>query len=522
MSRLGKISFLFAAISFVSMILVWYLIGEWVPYCWVAFGLSAFFAGAGFYFDRAVLTEFFTLKTTKHGMNMGVLILLVFAFLVVVNFLAVRNYKTFDFSLGRSNTLSPQSIQLLNGLDSDLKVYFFYKKGVEGNEENRRLFRELVKKYQDRSDKVQLNFVEVNERPDLAKDFGVDRGSGIVFLDYKGRRNRMDKIDEQDMSSALVKVTRETKKVLYFVSGHGEKNTEEVKDAQGLNALKQILENNSYEVKNVALNQVAQVPEDADLLIIVGPQRNFLDFEIVSLENYLKRGGSVFLALSSQQTAGLDGLLARLGLKAQNNYILSVETLLGKQVAQGLTLGSVFSSTSDITKNFGKDEVILLLHPMGLSRVENPPLSVSIDDIVRTNGSSIAYKTLEFKGDTVQGPFTIMSTVKGQFPSAKEKKNEKTAKDSKAKDFALFVSGDANFLNNQMLYKNLNRDLVLNTVASLVKEENLISITGKEPQKTELILTQTRFTLFIFAFIIPLPLLLLATSIGLWMRRRNA
>jgi len=35
-------------------------------------------------------------------------------------------------------------------------------------------------------------------------------------------------------------------------------------------------------------------------------------------------------------------------------------------------------------------------------------------------------------------------------------------------------------------------------------------------------MTETKFGVFLFAFIIPLPLLLLGTSVGLWLRRRNA
>lgn len=164
MHRLSKISFLFAALSLVSMALIRYMLGEWVPFCWVALGLFVFFVGFSLILDRKLFVEFFTLKTTKHGMNMGVLILLVLALLIVVNFIAVRKYQTFDFSLAKTNTLSAQSVQLLKSLDADLKILFFYKKGVEGNEENRRLFRDLVKKYQDQTDKVQLDFVEVKDR----------------------------------------------------------------------------------------------------------------------------------------------------------------------------------------------------------------------------------------------------------------------------------------------------------------------------------------------------------------------
>ena len=94
--------------------------------------------------------------------------------------------------------------------------------------------------------------------------------------------------------------------------------------------------------------------------------------------------------------------------------------------------------------------------------------------------------------------------------------------DPKSPDFSVIVAGDADFMSNQMLYQNLNRDLVLNSIAALAKEDNLISISPKEPQATQLILTETKFAVFLFAFIIPLPILLLGVGVSLYVRRRNA
>ena len=294
MSRLTKISFLFSVLSFVSLVLVRYLLGEWVNFCWVALGLGVFFAGFGVFFDRRLFIEFFKMKTTKHGMNMGVMILLVIALLAIVNFIAIRKYQVWDFSLATTNTISDQSIKLLKSLDSDLKVRFFYQKGVEGNEENRRAFRDLIKKYQDQTERISLEFVDLNERPDLGREYGVDKGSGSAFLEYKGRRNRIDKIDEQDLSSALVKVTREGKKTIYFTTGHGEPSLDEPKEARGQNVLKVLLENNNYKVEAIGTAQNPRIPKDADLVIISGPTQSFQSFEITALEDYLKSGGSLF------------------------------------------------------------------------------------------------------------------------------------------------------------------------------------------------------------------------------------
>lgn len=512
MSKLSKLSFLFAGISLVSLSIVRSILGDWVPFCWLALGLAVFFMGLGLVKDRRFFREFFSMKTTKEGLSMGTLIVLMLAVLSVVNYLGVKHYKTWDFSTAKTNTLSDQSIKLVKDLQADLKVLFFYKKGVEGNEENRKQFRELIKKYQDISSKIRLDFVEVNERPDLAKDYGVDKGSGVVFLDYEGRRNRVEKIDEQEFTSALVKVTRKQDKNIYFTVGHGEKDLNERREALGLGSLKLMLENNRYKVKELALIQNPKIPEDADVVVIAGPIQGFQDFEIAALEAYLKAGGSLFLAIESQNSAGLDKLVNKLGVQLQNNYILNVvETVMGRGLNQGPTMGAVFSSTNKITKSFGRSEVTLFRHPQSLKKVQAPE-GIVVDEIVRTVPNAMAFESMRFGGDGPEASYSIVDEVSGRWPDS----------DKSAKEFSVIVAGDVDFISNQMLYQNLNRDLVLNSIASLAKEENLVSITPKEPQTTKLVMTETKFTIFLFAFIIPLPLLLLGTSIGLWLRRRNA
>jgi ABC-type uncharacterized transport system involved in gliding motility auxiliary subunit len=510
MNKKSKIFFAASAISLICFFVTRFLVGVWIPFLWLPLALFAAFLIAGLYIERTHLREFFTMKTTKHGMNMGVLIALVVVVLGVVNFLSVRHYKVWDFSGNNINTLSDQSVKLIKSLDSELLVRFFYKKGTEGNDENRKAFRDLVKKYQDQSPNIKLEFVEVNERPDLAETYGVNKGSGVVFLEYKGRKNRIEKIEEQEFTNALVKVIREKDKNIYFITGHGERDLEETKEALGLNAFKVMLENNRYVVKPLAMALNAKIPDDADLVAIVGPTQKFLDYEIQGLQEYLKRGGSLFVALKSKQTQGLEKILGDVGITPMNNYVLNlVSTPMGEGIQQGQTVAMTFSPTSEITKVFGKNEFMVFRNPMSFKRGAAPE-GTSLEDIVRTDDKSMAFDSLEIKGEGPKGPFTLAMSAKGKYPGATDK------------EFELVTVGDADFLGNQLLYQNLNRDLALNSMAYLAHENNLISIAPKEPQVSKLTLTDSNFYLFLFAFAIPLPLLLLGVSATLWTKRRHA
>lgn len=511
MSRIGKYSFVLSIVTLFILAIARSILKTWLPFFWILLGFVVLFVIVAAYFDRKFFADFFSMKTTKHGMSMGLVTVLVLAVLVLVNILGARKYKVWDFSISQSNTLSDQSIKLIKDLKEDLQVAFFYKQGDEKSEETRRQFRELIKKYQDQTDKMRLEFYEVNERPDMTEKYGVNKGSGVVFLEYKGRRNRVEKIDEQEITSALVKVTREKSKTIYVMAGHGEPSLDDTQDPNGQASLKSLLENNNYTVKTWQSNTDSKLPEDADVILISGAIHALQGFELDMLEAYLKKGGQLFLALESQKQTGLEKLIQKLGVNLDNNFILNViETPFGRGINQAATVGSKFSSTSDITKVFKTQDVVVFRLPSSLSRDNKVPEGLAIDEIIKTP-AAMAFTSLNFSGEGKVQEYSLGVNIKGKFPGTAD-----------AKEFSIVVFGDADFMSNEFLYKYMNRDLVLNTMASLAKEENLISITPKEPQITRLDVNETRSALLTWGFIIPLPLILLGTGITLWMRRRHA
>ncbi len=513
MSRLGKVLFLFAGVSLITFAVGRSILSEWIPFFWVLVAFTGLFLAGAVAVDRKFFVEVFSMKTTKHGMNMGAMIALVIVLLGVVNYLGVKKSKTWDFSTSQRNSLSDQSIQVLKSLQDELRVSYFYKKGVPGNEENRREFRELIKKYQDQTERIKLDFFEVNEDRTKAEEYGVTKGSGVVFLEYKGKKNRIEKIDEQEITQALIKVSREKNKTLYFTVGHQEFDLDEGKEAKGLNLMKLMVENNSYNVKTFNPTTQPQVPDDADVVAIIGPQQVFLESELKAIEDYLKKGGQVLMALESNKTVGLERILKVVGIEPQNNFIKS--SFMGLGFIDGPAVGDSFSSSNPATKIFtGRRDVVRMEWPMDLKMAGPPPSGITLDALVKTSEQSAALPEPQIKsGKYPPGPFNLSVFAKGKFPGA--------AADSK-KDFSLIVFGDAEFLSNYLLYQGLNRDLALNSFSALAGEDTLISIAPREIDKTEVKMTSTKNSIFFFGLILPLPLLMALSSLLLWLRRRSA
>lgn len=88
MSKLAKILWLVSGLSLMALLTIRYILGGWeTDWMYLPLGLFVICFFVALVVDYKFYFEFLTLKTTKHGMNMGVLILLVMALLVSVNFL---------------------------------------------------------------------------------------------------------------------------------------------------------------------------------------------------------------------------------------------------------------------------------------------------------------------------------------------------------------------------------------------------------------------------------------------------
>lgn len=510
MSKQSKILFFFSGFSLLGLAVVQFILGTWMPFMWGLVGLFVIMLIGGLWFDRHLYKEFFSMKTTKQGMSMGTLILLMLILLVAINFISARKYKTFDFSAAQVNTLSEQSVSLLKSLAEDLKVIYFYQKDSQGVEENKRAFMDLLRKYQDQSPLVKLDFVDINERPDLAEAYGVTQ-PGLVYVEYKGRKSKIEKIDEQELTGAIVKATREKDKIVYFTMGHGEGDIEDANAGLGLNALKKLLEGHRYLVKSVNLNQTPEVPKEADLVFIAGPRQAFADLEVKALQSYLRKGGSVVMALKSQSPHGLKALLNDAGVSLKDNFVVQImNTPMGRAINPSATPVTDFSTSQAITKPFGSGQFVVMRLPSAIKKIEPVKAGLVVEELLKTNTNSMAFADKNFQGGKGEnGPFILGTISKGKLDEA-------------SAESTLVVFGDADFLSNQLLYQNLNRDLALNTVSFLAKEENIISISPKEVGVTQLEVTDTKLAIYVWGLRILLPLALLIASGSMWYRRRYA
>jgi len=295
MSRLGSvllfIGLLFLVAWFVAMRA---MSGTLLPFVWVllAIGLGCFFGAIAK--DIRFFVDLAGQRTTKHGVNLGVLVIIVLAILVMVNFISYKHIKKFDYTKEGLHSLSDQTKSIVKSLDSDLEVRgFFGENQQEASERNR--FKDLSDLYISQSSKVHVQFINPVKSPEKAKEFDIN-SSGVVSIEYKGRKAKLDELTEQSFTNAIIKVSRDKNKVIYFVTGHGERDISSGEPTE-LQNFKKALTDSSYDVKTLSFTEKQQVPDDASVVVIAGPKTAYFEPEIKALNDYLYKGGKLLLAL---------------------------------------------------------------------------------------------------------------------------------------------------------------------------------------------------------------------------------
>jgi ABC-type uncharacterized transport system involved in gliding motility auxiliary subunit len=511
MSKAGKFLFLFSFVFFFILLVTRLAYGGWHDGMWGPLGLSVLMFVLGMAKDLRAVLGFLTMRTTKHGMNMGALIALVVIGLACVNYLSVRYERKFDWTKERLNSLSDQSVKAVQALDGEVEVLLLYNKNGPSEEDIQKGFGDLVGMYQNVNRGLKFAAHDVVKRPDLAQQYDFSGGAYLIYLIKDGKRVKVDPPTEEGLTRGLLKLGRDYSKTVYFTMGHGEKNLED-KTAEGLSILRDEL-GVTYSVKPLVLFQENnKVPEDAAMVAVIGPQQQFLETELQALREYARRGGRLLVAIDPGKKHNLAQLTKTFGVEFANSFILDARS---RQIQAGpaMVLGTAFDEKSEITAAFSDINTMLLsifylASPLSPALDRSPALEVT--PLVSTGSETMSVP--ELKEGQIQirpnGPHHLALKVTGELQENVE--------------FAAVVFGDSDFFANNFIHNNLNRDLAMNTIAYLAKDKDLISIRPKEPKGTKLAMTGRSFVGLTLGFIVPLPIGLFLFGGLIWWRRRTA
>ena len=467
---------------------------------WMLIGGTALFAiGIGGNY-QAVLA-FFRRRGTKLGTNTLILTAAVLAILAILNFLGARHSKRFDLTSEKLFSLSDQTVKIVGGLNKDVKILKFDKSDDI-------TLRDLVTEYKARSRHVTYQFVDPQEKPEIAKQYGVTR-LGETVVASGTRIERPESTDEQDLTSAILKVTRDTVKTVCFVEGHGEKSLES-QEAEGYAAADGELKRENYQTKSVNLVAANQVPAECSVVVDAGPTKALFPQETEMIKKYLDGGGKAMLLIDPDTNPDLDAILQAWNIAVGKDTVLDVSGF-GRLIGTGpaVPLVNTYGSHA-ITKNFGRTMTIFPLARSVKSGDKSQPEEQETE-LLKTSEASWA--ETELKGNSAK--FDEGKDTKGPISlgvAASRKAGDKEAR--------LVVIGDSDFASNRYLGAQANGDLFFNAVNWLAQDEELISIRPKSPTNRRVNLTRSQENMFFWFSIVLLPGAVVLAGAIIWWKRR--
>jgi ABC-type uncharacterized transport system involved in gliding motility auxiliary subunit len=448
-------------------------------------------------------------RTTRYGLNTVVMVLLLLGIIGFVEAVSYRHNARLDLTENKRHSLSSQTIQLLRGLKADVNAVAFFR----GDQPGKRLAEDLFKQYaRYAGGKFSWRVVDPDREPGLARRYGIE-SYGQVVLETKERSEKVTDAEEEKLTNGLVKLTRQGKRVVYVVQGHGEHELSNT-DRPGLSEAKKAMEGANYEVKPLVLARAAQIPDDAAVVVVPGPRTELLVPELAALDNYVGKGGKLFLMadpviLSGSPADPLKDFLGKYGFTIGNDLIIELNPI-GRLFGIGPEVPIIQQyDPHPITRDMGG---ISTLFPLtrSVETAKTPPAGMNLSTLAKTSAESWAETS---RSELQQGQ------VK---PDPGEPRGPLAVAAVATKDKArIVVYGTSSFAMNQFLNLQGNRDFFLNTVSWLAEEEDQISIRPKESRSAPVFLTSQQAQAVFLLPVIVLPGIVLVGGIVAVVRRRS-
>jgi ABC-type uncharacterized transport system involved in gliding motility auxiliary subunit len=465
-------------------------------------------------------------RQLKYGSNTLVLVVAVLGVLFGLNYLVARHSKRFDLTKDQRFSLSDQTRKVLAGLKDDIKITYFQRARDVARGQDR------LTEYQALSSRLKAEFVDPVQSPAKAQAYDVRGPWPILVIERGDKREKISNDGEQDITNALIKITRDGKKTVCLLEGEGERSSEDSGE-RGFSGAKSSLTKALYEVKGVFLMREKAVPADCTVLVVGGPEKDLLPDTTAAILDFVKQGGKALVLVEAELKDSYPNLVALLkqwNIEAGKDVVVDVSgmgQLFGFSELAPLAIEYPYHA---ITKDFRLPT--LYGGARSVAAGKGTAEGVTAQDLVKTSEQSWAESDLQLKGPIKfdegkdrKGPIALaaVATVKGPAPAPTPTPSPAPSpapEEPKALEGRVVAIGDVDFASNALLGFQGNQDFFLNVVAWLAEDADLISIRPKEPENQALFLSRQAQQNVAWSSLVILPGLFVIAGVVSWWRRR--
>jgi len=472
----------------------------------------------------------FNKKDFKYGSNAVVLTFAVIGLVVLADLFLARFHLRKDVTAGKRYTLSLQTKKILKSLKADVHAVAFLRESEKPQPEITGLLRELGYS----CGRFSPEFADPDLKPELAKRYSIKEYDMVVFesqgrrkdvfmrdmlmIDGYGRRPPLIKA-EQAFANAIITVTEEATKKVYFTAGHDEKDPFSRDDAKdGYSLIRSYLETDNYSVAQINLLESGGVPGDCDVLVIAGPKRQFDPREADLIGFYLAGGGHAVFLFEPLVKTGLEKILSR--WKVELGGGIAVDRFSSFRQP---TIPMPAYQEHEITKELSEQKVASVLPgARRVSRIiknetseeKKATLDLRVEELLRTRPASWEEmnpreKEMKCGKEDLVGPFSLAVAVSDWVKTS-----------GQAMEMKMVVAGDSDFITNEFAGIQGNIDFFLNSVNWTAGCRDKIALRPKEISGKLLAISEKQAKKIFYLIVVAMPLAVLLGSMLVWWKGR--
>ena len=479
-------------------------------------------------------------RAGRYAANTLVMVSALTAILVLLGFISYENSYRLDVTATRQFTLAPQTELVLDSLAEPVHATIYSSPADTRHELIRRQAEDFFFEFNRRNRGFSYDFIDPDLTPSQARRDGVTEYPSIAFRASDSERNpylltpqffgERFTLAEQDLVSALLISTGEQQKVVYFTTGHSERNTADSSgDSDGYGLARAGLLGDNYIIRTLNLKEVEEIPEDAAVLILAGPSNSILMDERDTMERYLRGGGRALFLIDDAINTQMNSMFAKFGVQLPQGTLVDAASSTVGDPRSPIIRRSAYNQDHPVTRplddTFLTDSTgivdIIERAPEGL-----PPNPDQINIALTPLAFSSLFSCITMERDAsdcsdendIPGPFPLAMAVQavsivGEAAPEIQPGEEPTIA-------SMIIFGDSDFASNRFYYALNNSDLFLNSVDWLAQKYDLISIRAKPQAFRLLVIDQREFDFIRYSswFLLPTGLVLLA-GIAWWRRR---
>lgn len=511
---IALISFILLAVGFSIYSIAGSMTLAAAGFLWVGLMIALFLLYVRFNNIRTLLAK----KSARYGANMLVMVVVFLGVLTCMALLANTHKKRIDLTKTGRYTLSSQTKKILQSLDVPVKAIAWYRsESGTMHAQQRQMARDLLEEYASISDKFTFSFIDPDRKPGLASKYGMSEYR-IILLMSGGKQIKVGREKEEKLTNGLIKLLRERQKVVYFVKGHGEKDIQSVQK-KGYRAARDGIINENYEVRELFLSKVNEVPEDASVVVLASPQRDLAEAELKMLKMYYEGGGAMLVEIDPGHPPLLKTWLEGFGFKLLDDVVIDKQSrLYGTSYLTPVV--STYNKKHPLTEDFTLQTYFPIANSVFIDEdpkkgryqlvLTGPNSWTEIDREQLESGKA------EYNEDReLRGPLPLMAVTTFAL------KGEGAADGVKRDRYGKFILvGDSDFADNTNINLAGNGDLFLNTINWLAEEANLIAVRAKKKILSPVVLTMAQGRAIFWIPVVMVPSIVLMTGVGIYSRRK--